>query len=275
MTVVVREAEQAAVEIKRAEVALITAKQEVLACQKKGKAAANAAVERLRRLLASQRARAASTAAGSEEWLVTASSARLSSTVETKLSEAIVSAKSPFKIAAADTPTAGSGDSAGAEAQQEEEGQHQQERVVGVSCGLDYRTLEATHPRAGPAVRAAQREACLLAINAAVKAGLPLVLECHDAPPWEPPAEKATKPKEEGATTEPEPESEPEPEPEPQPQPEPIESAASDMVKMLVKAAPPSTTMVLRCGAPTALFAPFSYTNDHLPRQARDRHKKS
>ena len=229
MTVVVREAEQARVEIKRTEVLLAVAKQEVLAAQEKGNiAAASASVERLNRLLATQRARAATTAAGSEDWLATASSARLSSVVQTKLHEAIAQmSSSPDRAALHDVDR----------------------RVVGVSCGLDYRTPEAVHPRTGRAVREAQRAACLLAITAAVDAGLPLFLECHDAPPSGLTARPA------GAHTMGLPASV-EAEPTPEPEPEPIESASSDLVKILVKAAPPSTTLILRSGSLTTAPKP-------------------
>lgn len=228
MTVVVREAEQARLEIKRTEALLAAAKQEVLATQQKGNMAlASAAVERLNRLLATQRARAATTAAGSEDWLATASSARLSSVVETKLHEAIAQIpRSPDETALDDVDR----------------------RVVGVSCGLDYRTPEAVHPRTGRAVREAQRAACLLAITTAVDAGLPLVLECHDAPPTELTARPAgARSTELPASVE----AEPPPEPEAKLESEPIESASSDLVKMLVKAAPPRTTLILRSGSLT------------------------
>lgn len=233
MTVVVREAEQAEVEIKRTETLLAASKQEVLAAQQKGNiAAASAAVERLNRLLATQRARAAIAAAGSEDWLATASTARLSSTVEKKLRETIAQIPRGQDGMALDDVD---------------------RRVVGVSCGLDYRTPEAVHPRTGRAVREAQRAACLLAINAAVDVGLPVVLECHDAPRLEstvrPAAAHATE-----MTTSAEPE--PQPEPEAEPASEPIESASSDLVKILVKAAPPSTTLILRSGSLTIASKP-------------------
>ena len=238
MTVVVREAEQAAVEIKRTEGLLAAAKQEVLACQQKGNTtAATASVERLRRLLAAQRARAATTAAGSEEWLATASSARLSGAVETNLRDAIAQISEDISDAS-DSPKVDTGD----------------RRVVGVSCGLDYRTPEAIHPITGRAVREAQRTACLLAISTAVEKGLPVVLECHDAPPSalnkrptgmtpadtsldvEPEPELVSSHSSSGVVS--------------------IESASTDLVKLLVKAAPPSTTLILRCGSLTTAPKP-------------------
>ena len=222
ITVVVRQAEQAGVEINRTEALLAVAKQEVVNCQEKGNVmAATAAVERLVRLLATQRARAARTAPGSAELLATASSARLSRAVEMKLHEAI-----------AQIP----GTSDGVD-----------KRVVGVSCGLDYRTPEAVHPITGHAVREAQQAACVLAVSAAVAAGLPVVLECHDAPlpgPTATPA--AAQSAESTACTE----------PEPQAESKPIASASSDLVKILVKAAPPTTTLILRSGSLTVAPKP-------------------
>lgn len=236
MTVVVREAEQAEVEIKRTETLLAAAKQDVIAAQQKGnRAAATAAVERLSRLLATQRARAASTAAGSEEWLATASSARLSNAVSAKLNEAI--AQIPGITVASCASVF-----------------HQEDkRIVGVSCGLDYRTPEAVHPSAGPAVREAQRAACLLAINAAVDAELPLVLECHDAPS----PELNMRPVDvKSSVMNSDPDLEPEPESESQPTTKLIESASKDLVKLLAQAAPPSTTLILRCGSLTTASKP-------------------
>ena len=237
MTVVVREAEQAAVEIKRTEGLLAAAKQEVLACQQKGNAtAATASVERLRRLLAAQRARAATTAAGSEEWLATASSARLSGAVEANLRDAIAQISDSISDAS-DSP----------------EVDHEDRRVVGVSCGLDYRTPEAIHPITGRAVREAQRAACVLAISAAVEKGLPVVLECHDAPPS---GLNNRAPGTTAADTSLGVEPEPEPESEVLSHSKPIESASADLVKLLIKAAPPSTTLILRCGSLTTAPKP-------------------
>lgn len=228
ITVVVREAEQAGVEINRTEALLAAAKQEVVNCQQKGNvAAATAAVERLGRLLVTQRARAASTAAGSEEWLATASSARLSRAVEIKLHEAIAQIPGTSD----GLPVRGAN-----------------KRVVGVSCGLDYRTPEAVHPITGHAVRAAQQAACVLAVSAAVAAELPVVLECHDAPLLpEPAARPAAAQSAEAAACV---------EPEPQAESKLIESASSDLVKILVKAAPPSTTLILRSGSLTVAPKP-------------------
>jgi hypothetical protein len=129
--------------------------------------------------------------------------------------------------------------------------------VVGVSCGLDYRTAEATHPRTGKAVREAQRAACLLAVKAAVAAGLNLVVECHDAPmPAESPSASAAA--ESVASSGPDSETDPEPEPKSELvlAPDAIESAAKDLLVMLIKTVPPSMTILLRCGSLTTAPKP-------------------
>ena len=138
--------------------------------------------------------------------------------------------------------------------------------VVGVSCGLDYRVPDALHPDTvrvptyaarvasqgspgasvgaaqGAAVRAGQREACMLAVEAAVAASAPLLIECHAAPPAKAKPEKAAKEAKDdkGGGKEEEEEEEP-----------PMDDACADMLRILVKAAPPSATLVLRCGSLT------------------------
>ena len=96
----------------------------------------------------------------------------------------------------------------------------------------------------GAAVRAGQREACLLAVEAAVAASAPLLLECHAAPPAKAKPDKETKEVKDGKDdkdggTE---ESEEKP---------PMDDACADMLRILVKAAPPAATLVLRCGSLT------------------------
>ena len=81
----------------------------------------------------------------------------------------------------------------------------------------------------------------MLAVEAAVAASAPLLIECHAAPPAKAKPEKAAKEaKDDKGGGKEEEEEEP-----------PMDDACADMLRILVKAAPPSATLVLRCGSLT------------------------
>jgi len=168
----------------------------VASAHKKGRASAEAEVMRLRKVLAGQRARQVD----AQEVLEGAAQARLNPIVLTSLDDRMEL--------------------------------HRLGVVVGISCGLNYDCAEARHPVLGEAVRGAQKAACKHAIEAAVKEGLPIVLECQDT--------AATKI--DTLDTD--------------PFPTAIPLASSDLVRIMVEAAPPETTLLLRNGSLTVAPKP-------------------
>ena len=84
----------------------------------------------------------------------------------------------------------------------------------------------------------------MLAVEAAVAASAPLLIECHAAPPAKAKPEKAAKDVKEAKDDKGGGKEEEEEEP-------PMDDACADMLRILVKAAPPSATLVLRCGSLT------------------------
>jgi len=126
-----------------------TAEKTLTAKNKKSRSAAQAEVARLRKVLESQRARILQ----HEEMLDSGGSPADSAHVDPRVSEKLDFAIDKYK----DHPL-----------------------VVGVCCGLDYDTPAARHSRYGPAIRQAQRDACTLVVQAAVKANLPIVVECNE-----------------------------------------------------------------------------------------------
>jgi Tat protein secretion system quality control protein TatD with DNase activity len=189
-------------EMTRTQAEFKLANQHLTASNKKSRNDAFMEVKRLRNLLTSLAAQAGD----SEQLIDAATSAGLSPLVGKKLTDSILN-------------FSGNGG----------------KLVVGVSCGLDYGTTEALHQRIGPAVRAAQRNACEFAVKAAVDSRLPIVLECHDAPP-----SAYSKPESDASTNETDEEESLK-----------VESAVSDLVRILAKAAPETTTILLRTGSLT------------------------
>ena len=100
--------------------------------------------------------------------------------------------------------------------------------VVGISCGLNYETPAAKHKLFGSVVRQAQRDACTIAVQMAVKCNTPIVLQCQDA-------------KTESGSTGIESSS---------------SSASKDLVRILAVNAPEETKMLLRNGSLTVAPEP-------------------
>ena len=197
-------------DMEQAEAELKLARQQLIASKKKARAHAEAKVMRLQELLASRQENTALLESNK-----TLESMELSPVVGEMLDEAVSSIMTGAAL------------------------KHDQNRlVVGISCGLDYRTPETLHPTAGTAVRKSQRKACEHAVKVAVKANLPIVLECHNSPPQKPfdgveeqiSANLNAKPMR--------------------------STAVSDLIKILVESAPSDTTILLRCGSLTTSEEP-------------------
>jgi Tat protein secretion system quality control protein TatD with DNase activity/rubrerythrin len=161
----------------------------VASSDRQGRASAQAEVGRLRKMLAGQAARQVDT----EELVQGALAGRLDPTVIASLAAAVT-------------------------------GYQENDRMVGIGCGLNYDTAAALDPRFGSVVREAQKEACRASVQAAVEAKLPLVLECCNA------------------TTDPAEAS--------------LALATSDLVHILAESAPLAMKILLRSGSLTVAEQP-------------------